>query len=67
MTKISLPAVFLSPFSALELGAHRFLAFFDALNIGERNKSKDAGLQRLITVLRWYLASYAELEVRLFH
>jgi hypothetical protein len=63
MTKVSLPAVFLSPFSALELGADRFLAFFDILNIGEQNKAKEAGLQRLVTVLRWYLASYAELEV----
>jgi len=53
LTKISLPAAFQYPYSALELGAHRCLNYCHLLF--KANEEEDP-LQRLLYALRWFLS-----------
>jgi len=53
MTKISLPAVFLYPYSALELGCSRVVSHCDLL-MGAETKSET--MDRFLSVLRWHLS-----------
>jgi len=53
LTKISLPAAFQYPYSALELGAVRCLSYCHLLQ--KANKEEDP-LQRLFCAVRWFLS-----------
>jgi len=53
LTKVSMPAIFLNPYSILELGGSKTLAFSSLLL--EANHKKDP-LERMTAVLRWYLS-----------
>ncbi len=54
ITKFSLPAVFLYPYSALELGAYRGLRFVDMLFC---TASLEDPIDRLVQVLAWSMTS----------
>jgi len=54
LTKISLPAAFQYPYSALELGGHRNLSFVHLLY--QANKEEDP-LQRLFCAVKWFLSN----------
>jgi len=54
LTKISLPAAFQYPYSALELGAHRSLSFSHLLH--QANKEEDP-LKRILCTVRWFLSA----------
>eukprot|EP01119_Soliformovum_irregulare_P023366 TRINITY_DN814_c0_g1_i1.p1 TRINITY_DN814_c0_g1~~TRINITY_DN814_c0_g1_i1.p1 ORF type:complete len:394 (+),score=100.97 TRINITY_DN814_c0_g1_i1:121-1302(+) len=53
LTRVSLPAIFLHPFSALEVGGARVLNHCDLL-VGVENKSEP--VDRFLGVLRWHLS-----------
>jgi len=53
LTRVSLPAIFLHPFSALEVGGARVLNHCDLL-VGVENKSEP--MDRFLTILRWHLS-----------
>eukprot|EP01121_Diplochlamys_sp_Union-15-3_P018961 TRINITY_DN702_c0_g1_i1.p1 TRINITY_DN702_c0_g1~~TRINITY_DN702_c0_g1_i1.p1 ORF type:complete len:371 (-),score=60.88 TRINITY_DN702_c0_g1_i1:5-1117(-) len=55
LTKLSLPAVFLEPYSVLELGAARLAGHFPILH---DLPSESDPLGRMIITTRWYLAAY---------
>jgi len=61
LTRVSLPAIFLEPYSILELASSRYLGYLDQLQ--NLSIQKDP-LQRLVMIIRWFLAAYCELEVR---
>jgi hypothetical protein len=54
LTKISLPAVFQYPYSALELGGHRSTSFCHLLY--QANNEEDP-LKRMLCAVRWFLSS----------
>lgn len=54
ITKFSLPAVFLYPYSALELGAYRGLRFVDMLFC---SAALEDPIERLVQVLAWSMTS----------
>jgi len=54
LTKISLPAVFQYPYSALELGGHRSTSFCHLLY--QANKEEDP-FNRMLCAVRWFLSS----------
>lgn len=54
LTKISLPAVFQYPYSALELGGHRFGSYCHLLY--QANKEDDP-VDRLLCVAKWFLSA----------
>jgi len=59
LTHVGLPSVFLQPFSLLELAASRYLGYFDLLlNLTHI----DNEIERMITVLRWFLTYTSEEE-----
>jgi len=59
LTRVSLPAIFLEPYSILELASSRYLGYLDQLQ--NLSIQKDP-LQRLVMIIRWFLAAYCELE-----
>lgn len=54
LTKISLPAVFQYPYSALELGGHRSTSYCHLLY--QANNEEDP-LKRMLCAVRWFLSS----------
>jgi len=52
LTRVSLPCVFLYPYSVLELGGSRLLSHIEYLYL--LNREKDP-INRMIAVVRWYL------------
>lgn len=59
LTRISLPSVFLTPFSMLELAAARYMGHLAQLE-GMSDDLKP--VERMVIVIRWFLAAFAELD-----
>jgi len=61
MTRVSLPSIFLEPYSILELASSRYMGYLDQLQ--NLHSQKDP-LQKMVMIIRWFLAAYCELDVR---
>jgi len=59
MTRVSLPSIFLEPYSILELASSRYMGYLDQLQ--NLHSQKDP-LQRMVMIIRWFLAAYCELD-----
>lgn len=59
MTRVSLPSIFLEPYSILELASSRYMGYLDQLQ--NLHTQKDP-LQKMVMIIRWFLAAYCELD-----